>query len=62
MKNVYSIYPSTYGNVQVRENAKTEINIVAVFVIEGNGQYCTNQSRKKALQLARKAVKALNKK
>ncbi len=47
MKNVYSIYPLTYGDVQIRENDKTEINIVAVFVIEGNGQYCTNQNRKK---------------
>ncbi len=60
MKNIYSIYPSTYGDVQIRENDKTEINIVAVFIVEGNGRYCTNQSRKKALQLARKAVKALN--
>ena len=60
MKSVYSIYPSTYGDVQIRENDKTEINIVAVFVIAGNGKYCTNQSRKKALQLARKVVKALN--
>ncbi len=58
--NVYSIYPSTYGNVQVRVNNKTEINIVAVFVVEGNGRYCTDQSRKKALKLARKTIKALN--
>ena len=56
----YSIYPSTYGDIQIREDTKTKINIVAVFVIEGNGQYCTNQNRKEALRLARKTVKALN--
>lgn len=59
-KDVYSIYPSTYGDVQIRKNNKTEINIVAVFIIEGNGKYCTNQDRKTALRLARKTVKTLN--
>ena len=48
-KPTYSIYPSTYGNIQIREDRKAGINIVAVFVIEGNGQYCTSQNRKEAL-------------
>ena len=60
-KNIYSIYPSTYGDIQIRKNNKTEINIVAIFVIEGNGKYCTNQDRKNALRLARKTIRALNK-
>ncbi len=60
MDDVYSIYPSTYGDIQIRKNDETEINIVAVFIIEGNGKYCTNQNRKMALRLARRTVKALN--
>ncbi len=60
-KDIYSIYPSTYGDIQIRKNNKTEINIVAVFVIEANGKYCTTQSRKNALRLARKTIKAMNK-
>ncbi len=60
MDDIYSIYPSTYGDIQIRKNDETEINIVAVFIIEGNGQYCTSQNRKEALRLARRTVKALN--
>lgn len=59
-KAVYSIYPSKWGNVQIRKNNDTEINIVAVVVVQGNGQYSTNQRRSAAQKLARKIVKALN--
>lgn len=59
-KDIYSIYPLKYGNVQIRKNAKTEINIVAVCVMQGNGQYTTEQTRKEAVRLANKIVKALN--
>lgn len=60
MKDVFSIYPSTYGNVQIRKNADTEINIVAVVVVEGNGQYATDQNRRSAVKMAKKIVTALN--
>lgn len=60
VKDIYSIYPAKYGNVQIRKNNDTEINIVAVVVVSGNGQYSTYQNRKSALKIARKIVKALN--
>ena len=59
-KPVYSIYPSNWGNVQIRKNNDTEINIAAVVVVQGNGQYSTDQKRSAALKLARKIIKALN--
>ncbi len=60
VKDVYSIYPSTWGDIQIRKYDKTEINIVAVLPILGNGHYSTDQNRKQALKLGRKIIRFLN--
>ena len=60
MKHIYSIRNDGYGAVQIRRNDDTEIYIVAILPIVGNGQFSTEQSRKTALRLAKKIIKCLN--
>lgn len=60
-KDIYSVYNKGWGCVQIRKNDKTDIEVVAVIVTVGNGQYVTQQTYNQALRMARKIVRNLNK-
>ncbi len=57
---MYNLRDNGFGYIQIRKNDKTTIDIVAVMVFEGCGQFTTSQSRKESKKLATRIVRLLN--